>query len=260
MGVVEMSPLPTLLSRGTRSGGGGSPPGTFAIRGGVIILPVHVVVDIVPIDVVAIARVVERRRSAARRAIDRDGPVDGGGGGDGRCRDARPLHPRRRGRSEEVGRRRGQVHPGRGRRGRMGRRGGGSFHGLVVRRVGRVGRLLLRPRGFGMRGQGGGTELSRRCRRRRSSSQILLLHLPPPIRPRSMILRRQHRTRRGGGGEGGGAKQREKMARGDEEEGGVLTLKGSSGSSGSRGRGSGVVLFSCGFSCVDVAFGFVRLS
>jgi hypothetical protein len=50
------------------------------------------------------------------------------------------------------------------------------------------------------------------------------------------------------------------MARGDEEEGGVLTLKGSSGSSGSRGRGSGVVLFSCGFSCVDVAFGFVRLS
>ena len=209
MGVVEMSPLPTLLSRGTRSGGGGSPPGTFAIRGGVIILPVHVVVDvvvvdIVPVDIVAIARVVERRRSAARRAIDRDGPVDGGGGGDGRCRDARPLHPRRRGRSEEVGRRRGQVHPGRGRRGRMGRRGGGSFHGLVVRRVGRVGRLLLRPRGFGMRGQGGGTELSRRCRRRRSSSQILLLHLPPPIRPRSMILRRQHRTRRGGGGEGGG--------------------------------------------------------
>jgi hypothetical protein len=60
--------------------------GTFAIRGGVIILPVHVVVDIVPIDVVAIARVVERRRSAARRAIDRDGPMDGGGGGDGRGR------------------------------------------------------------------------------------------------------------------------------------------------------------------------------
>jgi hypothetical protein len=42
--------------------------------------------DIVPIDVVAIARVVERRRSAARRAIDRDGPMDGGGGGDGRGR------------------------------------------------------------------------------------------------------------------------------------------------------------------------------
>ena len=41
--------------------------------------------DIVPIDVVAIARVVERRRSAARRAIDRDGPMDGGGGGDGRA-------------------------------------------------------------------------------------------------------------------------------------------------------------------------------
>ena len=82
--MVGMSPLPTLLSRGPRSGIGSL--GTFAIRGGVIILPVHVVVDIVPIDVVAIARVVERRRSAARRAIDRDGPMDGGGGGDGRGR------------------------------------------------------------------------------------------------------------------------------------------------------------------------------